>query len=60
MAKTKKNIKRRRKTQKKKFNKRGGNPQANLKKKTNKIIRDEFAQSFVIAGDVGYSPRAPP
>lgn len=59
MAKTKKNIKRRKRTLKKKFNKRGGNPQANLKKKTNKIIKDEFSQSFVIAGDVGYSPRAP-
>ena len=59
MAKKKKNIKRRKRTLKKKFNKRGGNPQANLKKKTNKIIKDEFSQSFVIAGDVGYSPRAP-
>ena len=59
MPKTKKNIKRRKRTLKKRFNTKGGSPQGNLKKKTNKIVKDEFAQSFVIAGDVGYSPRAP-
>jgi hypothetical protein len=38
------------------YKKIGGNPRPNNIKK---IIQDEFAQSFTLAGDIGHSPTAP-
>tara|TARA_B100000963_G_C22342868_1_gene543744 strand:+ start:240 stop:467 length:228 start_codon:yes stop_codon:yes gene_type:complete len=53
-----KNTKKRKrnKVRKRTYKKIGGNPTPNNIKK---IIQDEFAQSFTLAGDVGYSPTAP-
>ena len=57
----KKNNRVRKRTQRKIV---GGNPKPKQNKnfspnEINKLIKDEFATSFTLAGDVGYSPTAP-
>ena len=62
MTETKrKNLRKRRtKIRRRKYTKKGGNPQPkSLANRLNKTIRNEFPFSFVIADQVGYSPTAP-
>ena len=58
MPKTKRKNLRRTKIRKRKYTKKGGAPKK-LNNNVNKLIRDEFAESFVVAADIGRSPTAP-
>lgn len=59
MPKTKRRNLRRTKIRRRKYTKKGGSPNTNLKNKVNKLVRDEFDHAFVIAADIGHSPTAP-
>ena len=58
MPQTKRKNLRRTKIRKRKYTKKGGAPKK-LNNNVNKLIRDEFAESFVVAADIGRSPTAP-